>query len=125
MEQIQFVYFEDYMQYYTVHHKENCMYTCGNLAPWMMVQAPPTTASLFWFYYSICFNDQLGLFLFNFLAINAYFSVLMKLANTTFPLRLTTFLIPLGRRAFVMLVLVWAMLFCTSLCTTTPSTMKR
>ena len=23
----------------------------GNLASWMMVQAPPTTASLFWFYY--------------------------------------------------------------------------
>ena len=24
----------------------------GNLASWLMVQAPPTTASLFWFYYS-------------------------------------------------------------------------
>ena len=24
----------------------------GNLASWMMVQAPPTTASLFWFYHS-------------------------------------------------------------------------
>ena len=23
MEQIQFIYFQDYMQYYTVHHKEN------------------------------------------------------------------------------------------------------
>ena len=26
MEQIQFIYFQDYMQYYTVHHKENCTY---------------------------------------------------------------------------------------------------
>ena len=23
MDQIQFIYFQDYMQYYTVHHKEN------------------------------------------------------------------------------------------------------
>ena len=23
MEQIQFIYFQDYMQYYTAHHKEN------------------------------------------------------------------------------------------------------
>ena len=26
MEQIQFIYFQDYMQYYTVHHKENSTY---------------------------------------------------------------------------------------------------
>ena len=26
MEQIQFIYFQDYMQYYTVHHKENISY---------------------------------------------------------------------------------------------------
>ena len=26
MVQIQFVYFQDYMQYYTVHHKENSTY---------------------------------------------------------------------------------------------------
>ena len=26
MEQIQFIYFQDYMQYYTVNHKENCTY---------------------------------------------------------------------------------------------------
>ena len=26
MEQIQFIYFQDYMQYYTVHHKENSKY---------------------------------------------------------------------------------------------------
>ena len=26
MEQIQFICFQDYMQYYTVHHKENCTY---------------------------------------------------------------------------------------------------
>ena len=49
MEQIQFTYFQDYMQYYTVHHKENSTYMEINLASWMMVQAPPTTASLFGF----------------------------------------------------------------------------
>ena len=26
MEQIQFIYFQDYMQYYTVYHNENCTY---------------------------------------------------------------------------------------------------
>ena len=26
MEQIQFIYFQDYMQYYSVHHKENSTY---------------------------------------------------------------------------------------------------
>ena len=26
MEQIQFIYFQDYMQYYTVHYKENSTY---------------------------------------------------------------------------------------------------
>ena len=26
MEQIQFIYFQDYMKYYTVHHKENSTY---------------------------------------------------------------------------------------------------
>ena len=51
MEQIQFIYLQYYMQYYTVHHKENSTYV-EILASWMMVQAPPTTASLFWFYYS-------------------------------------------------------------------------
>ena len=51
MEQIQFIYFHDYIQYYTVHHKKK-LHVYGNLASWMMVQAPPTTARLFWFYYS-------------------------------------------------------------------------
>ena len=50
MEQIQFIYFQDYMQYYAVSQRKEHVY--GNLASWMMVQAPPTTASLFWFYYS-------------------------------------------------------------------------
>ena len=27
MEQIQFIYFQYYMQYYTVHHKENSTYS--------------------------------------------------------------------------------------------------
>ena len=31
MEQIQFIYFQDYMQYYTVHHKENCYYTVHHI----------------------------------------------------------------------------------------------
>ena len=26
MDQIQFIYFQDHMQYYTVHHKENSTY---------------------------------------------------------------------------------------------------
>ena len=30
----------------------------GNLASWMMVQAPPTIASLFWFYYSL-YNESI------------------------------------------------------------------
>ena len=49
MEQIQFIYFQDYMQYYTVHHKEKKkkLHVYGNLATCMMVQVPPTTASLF------------------------------------------------------------------------------
>ena len=60
MEQIQFIYFQHHLQYYTVHHKENSTY----MEIWhrgMMVQAPPTTGSLFWFnyryaevYYQIC-----------------------------------------------------------------------
>ena len=29
----------------------NIILSITNLASWMMVQAPPTTASLFWFYY--------------------------------------------------------------------------
>ena len=51
MEQIQFIYFQYYMQYYTVHHKENSTY----MEIWhslMMVKAPPSTASSFLFYYS-------------------------------------------------------------------------
>ena len=51
MEQIQFIYFQYYMQYYTVPSQRK-QHVYGNLASWMMVQAPPTTASFFWFYYS-------------------------------------------------------------------------
>ena len=58
MEQIQFIYFQYYMQYYTVHHKENSTYLCGNLASWMMVKAPPSTASLFWFYYNLFIKKE-------------------------------------------------------------------
>ena len=52
MEHIQFIYFQYYMQYYTVHHKKKKKNVYGNLASWMMVRAQPTTASLFWFYYN-------------------------------------------------------------------------
>ena len=48
MEQIQFIYFQDYMQYYTVHHKENTTY----MEIWQLSQyltRRKTTKHLKWF----------------------------------------------------------------------------
>ena len=51
MEQIQFIYFQYYMKYYFPTQRK--LRVNGNLASWMILHAPPTSASLFWFYYSI------------------------------------------------------------------------
>ena len=49
MEQIQFIYFQDYVYAILYCPSQRKQQVYGNLASWMMVQAPPTTASLFWF----------------------------------------------------------------------------
>ena len=49
MEHIQFIHFQDYMQYYFSSQRK--LNVNGNLASLMMLHAPPTSASLFWFYY--------------------------------------------------------------------------
>ena len=61
MEQIQFIYFQYCKQYYFPSQRKQHIY--GNLASWMMVQAPPTTASLFWFYYN-CIAGEMLLYFF-------------------------------------------------------------
>ena len=51
MEQIQFIYFQDYMQYYTVHHKENSTYMeIWHRGWWFKLR--PQLPVCFWFYYS-------------------------------------------------------------------------
>ena len=52
MEQIQFIYFQISILYAIVYcPSQRKQHVYGNLASWSMVQASPTTASLFWFYY--------------------------------------------------------------------------
>ena len=41
----------DYMQYHLPSQRK--VHVNGNLAEWMMLHAPPTSASLSWFYYNI------------------------------------------------------------------------
>ena len=50
MEQIQFIYFQDYMKYYFPSQRK--LQVNGNLVSWMILRAPPTSTSLIWFYYS-------------------------------------------------------------------------
>ena len=38
------------MQYYFPSQRK--LHVNGNLATWMILRAPPTSASLFWFYYN-------------------------------------------------------------------------
>ena len=38
------------MKYYFLSQRK--LHAIGNLASWMMLNDPPTSASLFWFYYS-------------------------------------------------------------------------
>ena len=56
MENIQFIHFQDYMQYYFPSQRK--LHVNGNLASLMMLHAPPTSASLFWFYYSAFISQQ-------------------------------------------------------------------
>ena len=42
------------MQYYLPSQRK--LQVNGNLEQWMMPHAPPTSASLFWFYYSVVGN---------------------------------------------------------------------